>query len=74
MVTPPVMKELMTKIWSMGSAMTTWSRSNHWKSSIEKGVLKSSQNSQENTSARVSILIKLQALGADVFLGILRMF
>ena len=31
----------------------------------EKGVLKNSQNSQENTCARVSFSIKLQALGLE---------
>ena len=32
-----------------------------WKCSIEKAFLEISQNSQENTCARVSFLIKLQA-------------
>ena len=36
-------------------------RSSHQRCSIRKGVLEISQNSQENTCARVSFLIKLQA-------------
>ena len=36
-------------------------RSSHQRYSVKKGVLKISQNSRENTSARVSFLIKLQA-------------
>ena len=42
----------------------TWSdisRSSHWRCSIKKVFLEVSQNSQENTCARVSFLIKLQA-------------
>ena len=38
-------------------------RSSHRRCSIRKGVLEISQNSQENTCARVSFLIKLQASG-----------
>ena len=38
-------------------------RSNHERCSIKKVFLEISQNSQENTCARVSFLIKLQALG-----------
>ena len=37
----------------------------------KKGVLKNFTNSQENTCARVSYLIKLQASGTGVFLWIL---
>ena len=37
--------------------------SNHQRCSIEKGVLKVSLNSQENTCSRVSFLLKLQAWG-----------
>ena len=36
-------------------------RSSHQRCSVKKLFLKNSQNSQENTSARVSFLIKLQA-------------
>ena len=36
-------------------------RSSHWKCSVKKVFLKISQNSLENTFARVSFLIKLQA-------------
>ena len=36
-------------------------RSSHRRCSVRKGVLKNSQNSQENTCARASFLIKLQA-------------
>ena len=42
-------------------------RSNHLRSSIKKVFLEISQNSQENTCARVSILIKLQALGLQLY-------
>ena len=38
------------------------SRSNHRRCSVKKVFLEISQNSQENTCARVSFLIKLQAL------------
>ena len=39
--------------------------------SVKKVFLEMLQNSQENTCARVSFLIKLQAPGTGVFLGIL---
>ena len=42
--------------------------------SVKKMLLKISQNSQENTCARVSFLIKLQASAAGAFLWILRKF
>ena len=38
----------------------------HRRYSIKKGVLRISQNSQENTCARVSFSIKLQALGLSI--------
>ena len=41
--------------------MRARSRSSHQRCSVKKGVLSNSQNSQENTSARASLLIKLQA-------------
>ena len=37
-------------------------RSSHQRSSVKKVLLEISQNSQENTCAKVSFLIKLQAL------------
>ena len=43
--------------------MVLANRSSHQKCSMKKGVLEILQNSQENTCARVSFLIKLQALG-----------
>ena len=39
-----------------------------WKCSIKKVFLKISQNSQEYTCARASFLIKLQALGPQLYL------
>ena len=39
-----------------------------WRCSVEKMFLEISQNSQENTCARVSFLIKLQALGLQIYL------
>ena len=36
-------------------------RSSHWRCSVKKMFLEISQNSQENTCARISLLIKLQA-------------
>ena len=39
----------------------TWYRSSHRRCPVEKMFLKISQNSQENTCARVSFMIKLQA-------------
>ena len=35
--------------------------------SVKKGVLKTSQNSQENNCARVSFLVKLQAWGLQFY-------
>ena len=43
--------------------MRIWYRRSHWRYSIKKIFWKISQNSQENTCARVSLLIKLQASG-----------
>ena len=40
---------------------TTNDRSSHWRCSIKKMSLKISQNSQQNTCARVLFVIKLQA-------------
>ena len=42
-----------------------WFRTSHQKCSIKKVLLKLSQNSQENTCARASFLIKLQASGCN---------
>ena len=44
------------------------------KYSVKKVFLQISQNSQENTCARVSFLMKLQASDIGVFLWILRNF
>ena len=41
--------------------------SSHRRYSVRKGVLKISQNSQENTCANVSFLIKLQASGLQLY-------
>ena len=51
------------------SCWSIWSgyRSSHQKCSVRKVFLKISQNSQENTCARVSFLIKLQVSGLQVF-------
>ena len=75
-----------------GSLKKTYDLSNHWltrilyetsepvtqKCSVKKVFFEISQNSQENTCARVSFLINLQASaadsGTDVFLWILRNF
>ena len=44
-------------------------RSSHQRCSVKKKVLSEiSQNSQENTCVRVSFLIKLQALGLQLYL------
>ena len=42
-------------------------RSSHTRCSVKKGVLRITQNSQENTCAKVSFLIKLQASGQSLF-------
>ena len=44
-----------------------WFGSRHQKCSVEKVFLEISQNSQKNTCARVSFLIKLCALGLQLY-------
>ena len=51
------------EIGTHGSNGLIRSRSSHQRCCIKKFVLKNSQNSQENTCARVSFLMKLQAFG-----------
>ena len=47
---------LFPRVWLLTEAFV-------WRCSVEKVFLEISQNSQENTCARASFLIKLQALG-----------
>ena len=44
------------------------SRSSHWRCSVKIVLLKISQNSQKNTCARISFLIRLQTLGLQLYL------
>ena len=41
--------------------------SSHWRCSVKKVFLEISQNSQENTCARISFLIKLQVWGLKLY-------
>ena len=46
---------------------TSKTRSSHRRCSLKKGVLKKSQNSQENSCVGVSFFIKLQATGLQLY-------
>ena len=52
---------LIECIWHVNEINNFFSEAATW------GVLKTSQNSQENTCVRVSFLIKLQALGLQLY-------
>ena len=45
----------------------TWKPAVVWTCSVEKVLFEISQNSQENTCARVSFLMKLQASGLQLY-------
>ena len=66
-------KRAFTKIWSSGAAKTTRyeklssSEAAVQMCSIKKVFLEILQNSQKNTCARVSFLIKLQALSVQLY-------
>ena len=61
---------LELNLWHANLSMQIWpccmDRSNHQRCSIKKVSLEISQNSHQNTCARVSFLIKLQASGLFV--------
>ena len=56
---------ILTNVWQQRFHSRV--RSRHRRSSAKKVFLKISQNSQENTCARVSFLIKLQDLGLQLY-------
>ena len=58
----PIFKQL-----AVGTQFSNLSEVIVWRCSVKRMFLKISQNSQENTCARVSVLIKLQARGLKLY-------